>query len=118
MMKDRKKHKQDIGTEVYKTLHCLDGLKSVKSSPFFYTRLMRRLNELEAQEHQPLMNFLYMKILRPGFVPVLVAASILVGILIGYRETSTIRSKNLKTFVEIYNLSGPNLNDYILTVAN
>ncbi len=114
-MKNCNRDRQTIEAEVDKTLQCLDDIKQVKPSPFFYTRLQHRLDEIKVQEYQSVMDYLSVKLLRPGFVSLLVAASIFAGILIERLETSSIRQEKLKTIVEVYNLSGPDLNEYFLT---
>lgn len=114
-MENCNRDKQTIEAEVDKTLQCLDGIEKVKPSPFFYTRLQRRFDEIEDQEYQSVMDYLSVKLLRPGFVSLLVAASIFAGILIEHLESSSIRKERLETIVKVYNLSGPDLNEYILT---
>jgi hypothetical protein len=109
-MKTRKRDRHTIEEEVYETLQCLDRVEKVKAKPFFYTRLRQRLDAIEVARMDSAPHGALAKILRPA----LVAASILLGVLVGYDRSSHYRSQSLDSFAEVYGLQAPDLNDYFL----
>lgn len=111
----RRKDREAIDEEVLKTLHCLDNVGRLRARPFFYTRLKQRLDGLEAAESQARLFEAPWRIWRPVLVPALVAASVLLGVFIGYEPPSNNHSENLETFATAYGLKAPDLNDYLLT---
>jgi len=106
---------QDIEAEVRKTLQSLDHLEQAKAKPFFFTRLQRRLDALQAQKREPAANSIFAAFLRPALASLLVVLSIGAGILIGYKAPARGRAEAANALVEAYGLSVPDLTQYTLT---
>ena len=113
-MKNNKKEINGIENEVFKTLHCLDGMDKVKASPFFYKRVQQKLEYPEMKGVFQMLQGVLIKRFQPVLVPVFVAASILLGIFIGTDVSSDGRSENLESFASTYGIEAPKLNNYQL----
>ncbi|GEM_PF-4224551 len=116
-MKDRKKDEQAIEAEVQKTLACLDHIEKTRAKPFFYARLQQRLDALHERETAPSWHLVDTKFLRPALAPLLIVASIVSGILVGYKPVTDSRAAFLDRMIEAYDLSAPDLSNYTLTAA-
>ncbi len=113
-MKKNKKEITEIENEVFKTLHCLDGMDKVKASRFFYKRVQQKLEYPEMKGVFKILQGVLIRRLQPALAPVFVAASILLGIFIGTEVSSDELSENLESFASTYGIEAPNLNTYQL----
>lgn len=103
-----------VDQEVQKTLDSLDNLQRINANPFFYTRLKQRMDKFDARGLGP--RTAAIKALRLALIPsLIVTATILLGIFIGYDSSSADRSRNIDSFASAYGLQTDDLNDYLLT---
>lgn len=113
-MKKNKASQQKIDAKVRKTLAAFDDFEKVKANPFFYTRVRQRLGALDTPVVSSQPQSVLARLLRPALVPIFIAASVLVGVFIGYKPASVSQSEDFNEFTEIYSLQAPDLNDYVL----
>ena len=113
-MKKNKKEKHQIKQEVLKTLQSLDRLDKVNAMPFFYKRVMQKLEYPATKGVLPTLQSAFARRLQPMLVPLSIAVSIAFGIIIGYSGSSESRSKKIEYFASAYGIEAPNLNNYQL----
>ncbi len=108
--------KQAIELKVRKTLQYLDEVETVKASPYFEVRLRQRLQALQPGDKQPVQNRVR-KHWQVVLAPVMVAAGIALGVLIGYHAVPENRAQEINSFASAYGLDAPEVSDYMLTTG-
>ncbi|MFQ5630718.1 MAG: hypothetical protein ACE5I1_18255 [bacterium] len=107
-----------VENELQKTLQALDYFEKVKASPFFYTRLRQRLDAIGASNQTAAQKTVFAGVFHPVLVPILLAASVLLGIFVGYKPDSVSHTENLDAFATTYGLQAPDLSNYVLAEAD
>lgn len=88
---------------VDKMIELLDEMPKIKASPGFYQRTKYRLDHADDAKESFLSKFL-----KHALTPVLVGASIALGIFIGLGNQSAFDTKAIDAIVETYNMNDVN----------
>lgn len=99
--------KKRIEQEVMKTLQCLDDLENIETSPFFYTRLQARIQDIDTQKERSTGKILSMPRLRLAFLTLLVIVNIFsaVFVLKNSQYQTDERQTNITAFATEYALT-------------
>ena len=111
------KKNNKIEEEITKTIQSIDSIENIECAPFFYTRLMRRIESREKTQERSKFIFNITDYLRPVLLISIVAVNILTGIFIYKNSTEQIseRTEYIESLAKEFSIQQSN---YTLTNLN
>jgi len=103
--------KRLITQEVEKILNCFDQPETIKSNPFFFTRVQAAINDVDKKQNRLKISLLFENILSPAFIVGIVILNLItVGFVLSKKDNQiTLKSKTIYSFAEEYSFTQ---NDY------
>ena len=112
------KSKEQIAQEVMKTLQCFDQRTPLESNPFFSTRVLARIRNLEEEKRaRSLRKVFSLGSLRPALLTLIVVLNVVSAIIVfrGSHNQTNIRDQYLTEFADEYAF---NQNAYDFSLLN
>lgn len=74
------KRKEKIEEETVRTLQCLEHMDKLEGGPYFYSRVLARINRLEHRASPSFFNLFAQKLWRPAFLTFLIVINLFTAI--------------------------------------
>ena len=106
-----------IEEEITKTIQSIDSIENIECTPFFYTKLMGRIESQKKSREQSEFTFNIRDYLRPALLISIVTVNILTGIFIFKNSTEKIseRTEYIESLAKEFSIQQSN---YTLTKLN
>ncbi len=106
-----------IEEEIEKTLRSVDNTEKIECSPFFYTKLMGRIESKEKSQEQSEFKFNIRDYLRPALLILIITLNILTGIFI-YENSAGQKSERIEYIESLSKEFSIQQSNYTLTNLN